>query len=148
MLYWSEPVLSFSRGGRHCRSTASACKTFCSQPPPYGLVLRAADHRPYILIIALDPVNTIAKNLLHNMVCSVGPCRGHSQLGARTKVFVWFVAENNQNCAQWPQKETYIFESARKSVPKKWFPSMPISLLDVTRPAVDLCKNVMVVLSQ
>ena len=99
MLCWSEQVLFFSRG-RHCRSTvdADACKTFCSQPPPYGLVWRETDRRPYILVNVHDPANTIVKNLLQNLICSVDPCKSYSQWGARTKMFVWFVAENSRNC--------------------------------------------------
>ena len=43
--------------------------------PPYGLVLRAADRRPYILVNICDPMDLIVKNSLQNSIFSVVPRR-------------------------------------------------------------------------
>ena len=54
--------------------------------PPYGLVLRAADRRPYILVNVSDPTLPDCQKLAPEFDLFCGSAQGHSQWGARTKV--------------------------------------------------------------
>ena len=68
--------------------------------PPYGLVLRAVDRRPYILVNVSDPALPNRQKLAPEFDLLCGSAQGHSQWGARTEVFDWFVDENSRNCAR------------------------------------------------